>query len=480
MVDNTGNLFGGGLDKGSKTAITKNASNFWNGVGGFFGGIANAQGQAANPYGQYGAPAAKAPLGAPTPAAQTSFNNMTKLFANAMSAPAKSAPTVTGAKSPTSGVTPASIAATIKPINTNSQRYAEEQAAKQLGQTYTPGQAAGSAATAAQAAQDAARNSKIDTNLGAVYSPLQDLLKVQQAAAAKRYEQNKADITSIFGALSGLTAEDTARINKQFTDSITKQQQDYATRVAEQKTEAAAGTAQAATTGAERGTGPALNVSPVQQAADAANASANETLTNWQGLMQSTQAQTIKDAETRGAGYTQQKLGSLAQLSKNFEDTLSQFATQDATLKSQMAQSKIDAQNAYMSNDFAAAQAADAQQNKLQLQDLKNQGLMDVATLKAKVALARGAGSAKPNLKGVEALMAKAASTGVDFIGVQSSVQDAYNTAYSQKNPDKTKAGKAPTVQEVKAAWYYINGGSPQGMAKKTPVATGLIEDLYK
>jgi hypothetical protein len=394
--------------------------------------------------------------------------------------PAPSAPLANKVVSKIGAPTPASIASTVKPINTNSQRYAEEQAAKQLGQTYTPGQAAGTAQKAAQTAMENERNAKIDSNLASVYSPLQDLLKMQQANASKRYEQNKADITSIFGALSSLTAEDTARINKQFTDSITKQQTDYATRVAEQKTEAAAGTAQAAATGAERGTGPAMNTSPVQQAADAANANANAALTNWQGLMQATQAQTVKDAETRGAGYTQQKLGSLAQLSKNFEDTLAQFAGQDAQLKSQMAQSKLDQQAAMANNDFEAAQAANKQTAALQLQDLKNQGLMDVATLKAKVALARGTGSSTPSLKGVEALMAKAAATDVDFIGVQSSVQDAYNTAYEQKNPDKTKAGKAPTVQEVKAAWYYLNGGSPQNMAKKTPVATGLIEDLYK
>jgi hypothetical protein len=219
---------------------------------------------------------------------------------------------------------------------------------------------------------------------------------------------------------------------------------------------------------------------PVAAAAVQGNADANAALTNWQGLMQSEQAQAVKDAETRGAGYTQQKLGALAQLSKNFEDTLAGFAEQDAQLKSQMAQSKIDAQQAYASNDFAAAQAANAQQGKLQLQDLKNQGLMDVATLKAKVALARGTGSKTTSLKGVSAIMDTAAKTGVDFSSVQKSVQDAYNTAYATKNPDATKSGKAPSVQEVKSAWYALNGSSPQRMTKNTPVATGLIEDLYK
>ena len=377
-------------------------------------------------------------------------------------------------------VTPASIAAAVKPLNTNSQRYAEEQAAKALGQTYTPGQAAGTAATAAQSALDATRNAKIDTNLAAVYSPLQDLLKTQQATASKRYAQNQADITSIFGALSSLTAEDTARVNKQFTDSIAKQQTDYATRVAQQQSEAAAGVAGTQAAGAERGSGPAMANNPITAAADAANASANQTLTNWQGLMQAEQAQTVKDVENRGAGYTQQKLGALAQLSKNFEDTLSGFAGQDAQIKSQMAQAKIDAQNALASNDFAAAQAADAQASKLQLQDLKNQGLMDVATLKAKVALAKGSGSGKTNLKGVEAIMSKAATAGVPFDVVQKSVQDAYNMVYNTINDGTSKTKGKPSSAAVKNAWYSLNSGSPQRLGAQTAIASSLIDELFK
>jgi hypothetical protein len=392
---------------------------------------------------------------------------------------APSKPSVPGGSKPGT-ITPQTIASAMKPPVLGPQAAAEKAAAEQLGQLYAQGQAAGTAQKEYQTKLDAQRNQTINDNLNAAYSPLEALLQSQKAAAAKRYAQNSADITSIFGALSGLTAEDTARINKQFTDSITKQQTDYAARVAQQNLEAQAGTKQAVATGAERGTGPAMTNNPIAAAAAQGNADANAALTNWQGLMQSEQNQAVKDAETRGAGYTQQKLGALAQLSRNFEDTLAGFAQQDAQLQSQMAQAKIDAKNAYASNDFEAAQAADKQNAALQLQDLKNKGLMDVATLKAKVALARGTGSASTNLKGVEALMDKASKSGVDFTAVQSSVQDAYNTAYEQKNPDKTKAGKAPTVQEVKAAWYYLSGGSPQRMTKNTPVATGLIENLYK
>lgn len=466
------------------------AGNFGDTVSGWFSGRTPAAGQGAGDKAarQMWADAnAQYPQQAAALNAENAAKN-NKLFANAANNTltnwGKPIDVKTGGKGGTTGgttggkVTPLSVAAAMKQA-LGPQAAAEKARAEQLGLTYTPGQGAGSADKAYQAQVETDRNSAIDSNLGSVYSPLQDLLKAQQDKANKRYEQNKADITSIFGALSGLTAADTARVNKQFTDSITKQQTDYATRVAQQNLEAQAGTQQAIATGAERGSGPAMTNNPIQAAAAQGNADANAALTNWQGLMSAQQNQAVTDVENRGTGYTQQKLGALNQLSRNFEDTLSQFAQQDATLKSQMAQSKIDAQQAYASNDFAAGQAADKQSAALQLQDLKNQGLMNVATLKAKVSLARG-GSGSTSLKGIEAIMDTANKTGVDFNAIQSSVQDAYNTAYAAKNPDKTKAGKAPSVQEVKAAWYQISGGSPQRMGKNTPVATGLIENLYK
>lgn len=410
--------------------------------------------------------------------ANAANNTLTNWGKGAVAAPPKG-----GAKNPPKTIpgtiTPSTIAGSMKQV-LGPQAAAEKARAEQLGQLYGAGQAAGTADKEYQAQVDAQRNAAIDSNLSAAYSPLQALLEQQKAAASKRYAQNEANVTSIFGALSGLTAEDSARINKQFTDSIAKQQTDYAARVAEQKTAATAGTAQAAATGAERGAGPAMNTSPVQTAADASNAGAQAAMTNWQGLMQSEQNQAVKDAETRGTGYTQQKLGALAQLSRNFEDTMAQFADKSANLQSQMAQAKIDAKNAYAANDFAAAQNADKQSAALQLQDLKNQGLMGVAQLKARVALARGTGGTKaPSLKGIDAVMSTAANLGVDFNAIQNSVQDAYNSALQSHNKGTTK-NAAPTVQEVKTAWYQLNGGSPQSRTKNTPVATGIIENLYK
>lgn len=394
------------------------------------------------------------------------------------------APTAKGGTSTTNSgatapkVTPLSVAAAMSRA-LGPQAAAEKARAEQLGLTYTAGQAKGAADSQYQSNIDAQRNATIDQSLGLVYSPLQDLLKSQQDKASKRYAQNQADITSIFGALSGLTAEDTARVNKQFTDSITKQQTDYATRVAQQNLDAQAGTQQAVATGAERGSGPAMNTNPIQVAAAQGNADANAALTNWQGLMQAQQAQTVRDVENRGTGYTQQKLGALNQLSRNFEDTLAKFDAQDAQLQSQIAQAKLDQKNAYMSNDFTAAQNADKQLAALQLQEVKNKGLMDVATLKAKASLARSGGTKAPTLKGVEAVAAKAKASGVDFAELQKSVNEATTIAQAMANPAGSKTFKSPDKALIQSTWNRVMQSSPQRGAKQAALANQLIDSMF-
>jgi hypothetical protein len=383
-----------------------------------------------------------------------------------------------GNGSKTGAITPLTVAAAMKSA-LGPQAAAEKARAEQLGLTYNAGQGMGTADKTYQANIDTERNTTIDNNLSSVYSPLQQLLKSQQDKATKRYAQNQADITSIFGALSSLTAEDTARVNKQFTDSITKQQTDYATRVAQQNLEAQAGTQQAAATGAERGNGPAMNTNPIQVAAAQGNADANAALTNWQGLMQSEQNQAVKDVETRGTGYTQQRLGALNQLSRNFEDTLAKFESQDATLQSQIAQAKLDQQNAYMSNDAAAAKVAANNLADLQIQELKNKGAMNVATLKARTALAKGSGSSSTNLKGVEAVAAKAKASGVDFAQLQKSVSEATSIAQAMANPAGSKGFKSPDKALIQSTWNRVMQSSPQRGEKQAALANQLIDSMF-
>lgn len=325
--------------------------------------------------------------------------------------------------------------------------------------------------TAQQNQAEADRTAKINSNVSAVYSPLQSLLTTQKNAATKRYAQNQADITSIFGALSSLTAADTARVNKQFTDSLTKQQTDYATRVAQQNAETAAGTQQAVATGAERGTGPAMAANPIQAAAAQGNANANAALTNWQGLMQAEQAQTVKDVENRGTGYTQQKLGALSQLSKNFEDTLTQFDAKSADLESQMAQAKQTQQAALAANDFEAAQNAQKAIDALDLQKTKNDSAQKVASITAEARL-KGIQLQQAGANSRAASSASKTKYAQDVVGTINRITDTYGantaSAFQTALDNVTSTGK-----DAKSAYnLFIKNFANKPAFQKLPQAT--------
>lgn len=324
---------------------------------------------------------------------------------------------------------------------------------------------------AQQAKQTADRNTFVNNSVNSVFSPLQELLKTQQDKATKRYAQNQADITTIFGALSGLTAADTARVNKQFTDSITKQQTDYATRVAQQNAEAAAGTAQAAATGAERGTGPSMNTNPIQVAAAQGNSDANAALTNWQGLMQSEQNQAVKDVENRGAGYSQQKVGALSQLSRNFKDTLAGFDKAGAELESQIAQAKQTQQAALAANDFEAAQNAQKAIDALDLQKTRNDSAQRVASITAEARL-KGIQMQQAGANSRAASKTKATKYSSDVVGTINRISDDYGGgtagAFQTALDNVTSAGK-----DAKNAYnLFIKNFANKPEFQKLPQAT--------
>lgn len=195
------------------------------------------------------------------------------------------------------------------------------------------------------------------------YSPILDFLKQQEDAAKTRYAENKADIKTIFGALSDVAVKDQARINDQFTKSITQQQMDLAARTAEARTGAAAGVAQAQATGAERGGGPAMATSPVQVAAEEGIARSNEYQTTWEALQNANKQQAIVDTQSRQAGYGQQEIGAVRQLAQNLEDKLLAIGGNTAQVQSDIAKAKIGAiQNVANANysETMARQAAAA------------------------------------------------------------------------------------------------------------------------
>jgi hypothetical protein len=272
------------------------------------------------------------------------------------------------------------------------------------------------------------------------YQPVLDYLTQQETAAKNRYAVNSANIKNIFGALTGLTAADSARITKQFTESLTASKANLAARTAEARAGAAAGTAQAAATGAERGGGPEMAVNPVQVAAEEGIARSNEYATTWQALQAANEQQAQADISARGAGYGQQEVGAIQQLAQNLEDRLLAIGGNTAQVKSDIAQAEF-------------GQRKDIQEVKFQLSE---QAKAD----------AKAAAAAKPSyskdLFGLQKLMS---DSGQDFNSMMSGVDAAYTAAWNAKNPSvggipQSKTVSAPKAADVKAAWIAAGGNS--------------------
>lgn len=287
--------------------------------------------------------------------------------------------------------TPASIASQMTPPV--SQREKEMNAAMDYGFEYTPGQAAGTAARMAQEKASADAVTKSNNQIMSGFQPMLDFYAKQSADTSARYAKNAANLTSIFGALSGISAKDTANINNQFASSITKQQADLATRTAEQRAAQAAGAAQAVVTGAERGNGPAIKGSPTATATEQAIGQSNAIQTNWEGLMNAQKLNALTDVQNRGAGYGQQEVAAQAQLSQSLQDSLAEIGGQQASLQSQIAQAKVARDQAMASNDFEAAQAKQKQIDAMELQASKNAGIENVAKIRAAAKTSGGGGA---------------------------------------------------------------------------------------
>ena len=393
---------------------------------------------------------------------------------------------------PSTTVTPASIAAQMT-TKVGAQRAAEMAAAKATGGTYTPGQAMGTAQNAYNAQQQAAQDqadadslAKSNAAIESSYNPVLDFLKKQADKTNARYEQNAANLKSIFGALSGLSAVDTKRINDQFTSSITKQQSDLAARTAEQRASQAAGTAQLAETGAERGNSPALGGSPTATATEQGIGQANAIQQNWEGLMGAQQANAVTDITNRGEGYGQQQVAATNQMTQNLQDALSGIEGQMASTQSQIAQAKVARDQAIASNQYEAAAAAQKALDALELQGMKNKGITDVATIRVNGSLAAkrlsgGGSGSSAKVPASEAIKARADALGPTvFQQVQASAGDAYNQAFATLNPEAGAPGvkvKTPTAADVKAAWQAAHRGTATSVA---PLANDYIDSAYK
>lgn len=293
----------------------------------------------------------------------------------------------------------------------------------------------------------------------AQYKPALDYLTQQETASKERYAKNKASLESIFGALSDVSAKDAARINQQFTDSITQQQQALAARTAEARAGSAAGVAQAQATGAERGMGPGMAVNPIQTATEEGVARSNEYQTTWEGLMKANQAQAGIDASNRQTGYGFQQAQALQDLQNSLEDRLLALSGDKAQVQADIAQAKYAAQQQVREAKYNEALAA---------------------AERARQAAAAAASSKSNYASGVAGIQQKASEVGVNFDSLRKGLDSAYNSAWAALNPDggATRAVKSPTKADVLAAWNSMNPNS--GGNRSVALATELAGLLYK
>lgn len=420
-------------------------------------------------------------------AREAGASNFTQPFASsAAGAPTGGSPT--GGAPMASAITPASIAARMAKAAPVSQREREMNAAMDAGLEYTPGQASGTAARMRQEAADAQAMADSNAAIESSYNPVLDFLKKQEQQTNARYAQNSANLKSIFGALSGISAADTKRINDQFASSITKQKSDLQTRTAEQRAAQEAGMAQLAQTGAERGNGPALGGSPTATATEQGIGQSQAIQQNWEGLMGAQQANAITDIQNRDAGYGQQEVAANNQMTQNLQDALMAIAGQQAGAQSSIAQAKVSRDQAAASNEFDAAQAENKARLEYGLQELKNKGQMDVAQLKANASIRLkgmgGTGTPKA-LKGAAGIAQQAAAAGVPLNEVISQYERAYTDAFDALNPGfdpnapAAKAPKTPTKDQVLKFWSSTIAGSPQTANRMGPLIVEWADTQY-
>lgn len=338
---------------------------------------------------------------------------------------------------------------------------------KKIVANYQAAQNPASTNPASQAAADTNSVAAPTYDINSVYSPLQDLLAKQKQQASQRYADNQSNIKTIFGALTSLGASDAAAIKKQFEDSVANQQTSLSNRIAEQKAAQAAGVAQTAVTGGERGSGPALQGSPVDTAVAQGNAQAGAIQQNWAGLMGANQLQAAKDAVDRGTGYGQQELGAMAQLQNNFQNTMSGFDQQGAQLQSEIAQGNLTKEQTIAANQFEQALNNQKLQNALDVAGITGKSRVDVANINQAGASARSASSSAAS---AAKAAAKAKTYSKDVVGWTKQVTDlggpALVTTIKNSIPRAVKeattaikkaTGKTPTKSDIAKYWEKQN-----------------------
>lgn len=271
--------------------------------------------------------------------------------------------------------------------------------------------------------------------LESIYNPVLDQLQAQSDAASKRYEANAANLTNIFGALSGLAAQDKLKIQEQYAQSLAAASGALQQRTTAANEASAAGVAQAEATGAERGMGPGMAVNPIQTATAEGNAQATEYQTTWDNLQRANEAQAIESTKARGAGYDQQRIAAITGLQQSLEDRLMQIGGNTAQVQSDIAKAKFGQET-----NIAQAKYAEA--------------------IAARNAAAQAAASAANAIDKTPAIDKIRQSLGPRFDGLMNGLTNAYAEAYTRQNPTGSTKVTKPNASDVMAIWVGQGGGT--------------------
>lgn len=271
-----------------------------------------------------------------------------------------------------------------------------------------------------------------------IYNPVLEQLQQQEKAVNDRYKSNAENLKNIFGALAGLRDTDVAKINKQYADMIAASQTAYTERAAAGQKAMEAGTAQAIATGAERGLGPEMAVSPITTATAESDARAKEYETTWQNLQRANQAQAVADVDARTEGYNYQKVAAIQDLTRSLEDRLMQLGGNTAQVQSDIAAAKYEQEQNVAQANYA--QAVAAQQ----------------AAARAASAQAAAAAKAAANVPEVDKIRTSLGTSA--FNTLVDELNDAYGRAYAGSNPVGSTRTAYPKPADVVAEWINKGG----------------------
>ena len=295
------------------------------------------------------------------------------------------------------------------------------------------------------------------------FQPAMDQYAQQQAQLQDRFGENAADIKNIFGNLTTVRALDKTKIAQQYQTSIQQQQDALAARTAETRQGVAAGQQGAATAAAEMGTAgqPAPTDSLTAQAAEQGVADSNAYQTTWSALQNVMSQQAQNDVQSAVQGYDYQQASALEQLRNNLEDRLAGIEANMAGTQGQLAQAEIEGRQT-----VANAKYGEELQRRAAAQSL--------------AAAQASAANRRPSYgKDAFGLQQRAADAGIPYSDIQSTVNDAYNSAYALLNPEGSVKKVTPKKADILNAWNAIKARSPQTSARLSPYVTTYVDQMF-